>query len=444
MSSFDIPFRLLISLIIGAVVGLERETHHNLSDKKKSVIGLRSFSLISSLGTLSGFLYHEHTPLFQFVAVSFGLLVIAYYYIQSTLTKDIGITTELGMIFTFFLGVLIGANLMPMQLILAFFVVLVLVLSRKEEIKNIILGIDREEVHAFISYALIALVILPFLPNTPFSLGNIPGALSFFKSYGLDLKQFASLELLNPFRLWFIVALITGIDIAGYALERIIGKKHGRLVASLVGGFISSTSTTQSLALESKKGKGINKLVAAAIFANLTSFLQVFVLIAPLNGTFLVKSTVTLSCMILAALVMGFFFFTKPEKIVAEKKTERKPIKESEIFSLMPALRFAGIFILIRLISKLSLIVFGNNGLYVTSVIASFTGIDAVLINVAELAGKSISYEAGLITLILVNSTNLLSKSFYSYLQGSRAFALRFLVSMLVVIAASTVGLLVK
>lgn len=443
MNSLDIPFRLLISLIVGAVVGLERETHHNPADKRKVSIGLRTFSLISTLGTLSGFLYVSNLPLFIFISTLFGFMVVAYYIIQSVLTKDIGITTELGMIFTFLIGIFIGTNLFPMQLILAIVVVLVMVLSRKEEIRNIIMGIDREELHAFISYALIALVILPFLPNTPLSLANIPGAISFFKAYGMDIQRFASFELINPFRLWFIVALITGIDMAGYALERIIGKKHGRLVASIVGGFISSTSTTQSLALESRSGRGINKLVAAALFANLTSFLQVFFLLAPLNGGFLVKSTVTLGSMIFAALGIGLFFFTRNEKPEKAKRTEKKQIKESEIFALGPALRFAVIFILIRLFSKVSLSIFGSTGLYITSIIASFTGIDAVLINVAELAGKTVSLQTALTTLILVNATNLLSKSFFSYLQGSRAFAIRFFLGVLAIILASSIGLFI-
>jgi uncharacterized membrane protein (DUF4010 family) len=443
MNTFDIPFRLLISLVIGAVVGLERETHHKSTDKRKVSIGLRSFSLISTLGTMAGFLYVGNLPLFIFISTSFGLLVVAYYIVQSMLTKDIGITTEIGMIFTFLMGILIGTDIFPMQLILAIVVVLVMVLSRKEEIQNIIMGIDREEIHAFVSYALIALVILPFLPNTPVSLANVPGAVSFFKAYGIDMQRFASFELINPFRLWFIVALITGIDMAGYALERMIGKKHGRLVASIVGGFISSTSTTQSLALESKSGRGINKLVAAALFANLTSFLQVFFLLAPLNGEFLVRSTLTLGSMIVTALGLGLFFFTRHERPEKVKHTEKKLIKESEIFALGPALRFAVIFILIRLFSKIALSIFGSTGLYITSIIASFTGIDAVLITVAELAGKTVSFQTALITLILVNATNLLSKSFFSYLQGSKAFALRFFLSVLAIILASSIGLFI-
>jgi uncharacterized membrane protein (DUF4010 family) len=443
MDISGLPFRLLISLVVGAIVGLERETHHLPVESKKASVGLRTFSLISLLGALGGALYLHYLPLFIFISTGMLLLIIGYYVFQSKMTNDVGITTELGMLFTYVIGVGIGSNIAPIQLILALVVILVLILSRKEEIQQIVLGINREEVHAFISYALIALVILPFLPNTPLSLTSIPGAVSFFDAYGVDIRTLGSFEIINPFRLWFIVALITGIDMAGYILERVIGKKHGRLVASLVGGFISSTSTTQSLAQESKSGKGTNKLVASALFSNLTSFLQVFALLAPLNGPFLVHSTVTLVSMILAALGIGLYYFTRSEELDEKEPSEKKQVTESEIFALGPALRFAILFIAIRMISKLSLVAFGNAGLYATSIIASFTGIDAVLINVAELAGKSISIQTGLVALVLVNATNLLSKSVFSYLQGSRAFAVRFFIGVLTIIAASTIGFIV-
>lgn len=443
MMPYDVPFRLLLAVILGSIIGLERETHKTVENEQKVSVGLRTFSLISLLGALAGVLYTHNIGIFIFASAVFGLLIVGYYILQSIMTKDVGITTELGMLTTYIVGVLIGAQLMPVQLIVAIVVVLVMILSRKEDIRNIIGGIDREEIHAFVSYALIALVILPFLPNTPYTVASIPGAVSFFKAYGVDLTRIAHYELINPFRLWFIVALITGIDMAGYALERLIGKKHGRIVASLVGGFISSTSTTISLAQESKAGKGINKLVAAAIFSNMTSFFQIFILLAPLNGALLVHATGTLLLMIVSSFAAGVFFMTRGEELSEKDPSDKKPVSESEIFALGPALRFASIFIIIRFASKIAIDLFGDTGLYITSIIGSFTGIDAILINLSELAGRSITFQTALVTLILVNATNLLSKTFFSYFQGSRAFTVRFFVAVVVIVAASTIGLVI-
>ena len=68
-------------------------------------------------------------------------------------------------------------------------------------------------------------------------------------------------------------------------------------------------------------------------------------------------------------------------------------------------------------------------------------GLDAVLVNLAEMAGGAITLKFASITLLLVNATNLLSKSMYSYLQGNRKFARNFLFSALVIIACSFAGL---
>jgi uncharacterized membrane protein (DUF4010 family) len=72
----------------------------------------------------------------------------------------------------------------------------------------------------------------------------------------------------------------------------------------------------------------------------------------------------------------------------------------------------------------------------VSSVIASFAGIDAIMVNLAEMAGHTITFEFAFLTFMIVNLTNLLSKSGYSYMQGDRRFALKFLVSVLIVAAA--------
>ena len=64
------------------------------------------------------------------------------------------------------------------------------------------------------------------------------------------------------------------------------------------------------------------------------------------------------------------------------------------------------------------------------------------LIENGELAGKTISYQTGVITLILANSVNLLSKSGYAFTQGSRIFAKKFLFSVIIIIAFSFFGLI--
>ena len=242
------------------------------------------------------------------------------------------------------------------------------------------------------------------------------------------MGKLAQIEILNPFKLWFIVALITGVDMAGYILDRTVGQKKGWLLTSIAGGFISSTATTQSLAQQSKKSKTINRLVATAVSSNLASFFQIFILVASINGLFLVKITPLILAIIIGSFLPVLFFLKKKESIKEEELKETKErLKKDEIFALGPALKFAVIFLLIRIVTKTSLALFGNKGFLVTIGIASITGIDAVTINLSELAGTAVSFKTGVLALILANAVNLLGKTVYSFTQGKKEFALNLL-----------------
>ncbi|MEK7523304.1 MAG: DUF4010 domain-containing protein, partial [Patescibacteria group bacterium] len=237
-------------------------------------------------------------------------------------------------------------------------------------------------------------------------------------------------------------ALITGVEIAGYFLEKTIGQKKGWLLTSIAGGFISSTSTTQSLAQKSKSVKNTNRLVSAAIFANFSSFIQLFILLASINLIFLSQNLIYIFSILISAMVLGIYFLKKEGKKPENLPETKENLKNDRLFSLMPALKFALLFLLIKLITKFSLIVFGNNGFIISTILGAVTGLDAVTINTAELAGKTISYQTGVITLILANSVNLLSKSGYAFAQGSRPFAKKFFISVLVIIAFSFLGVI--
>ena len=102
-------------------------------------------------------------------------------------------------------------------------VILMLILSLKQKIKLFVAGIKQFELESFISYAIIALVILPFLPNTPLFLRDIPFLKSLLSAFQINFDKFLNLELINPFGVWKVVALVTGVEIFGYFLEKTIG-----------------------------------------------------------------------------------------------------------------------------------------------------------------------------------------------------------------------------
>ena len=432
-----LAFKLVLSILFGAAVGLERETGQ---PQEGSAGGMRTYALIALLGAICGIFYINNLVILSLaIAICFFVMILMYYATGSVRTGDFGMTTEVATFFTFIIGMLPMLDIVPLQLIVAIFVVLVMILSIKAKSKQLVQGVSQNEIQSFINYAIISLVILPFLPNIGYSLNSIPVVVQIIQNMNLSIGPFMNLEIINPQKLWFVVVLITGIDVFGYALGRLIGNKSSFTVASFLGGFVSSTSTTQSLALRRQKSHVINYLIGAALLSNMASFMQVFLLAGPLNGQWLISLIPSLLIMIATAGLLSIYFLKKHEP---EITVEERGIKDFKIFSLESALKFAVLITCVKLLTKICLIMFGNAGFIISSIIASFVGMDAIVINLAEMAGPTITLKFALIVFLLVNATNLISKAVYSYLQGTKKFAVRFIIAISIVAISSFAGLL--
>lgn len=433
----DLVINLILALIFGATVGLERESS---KQGQPHVGGIRTFALMSLSGALAGiFIVHEYVAIGLAVVAGFLLLLIANYVIEGMHTKNFGITSELSAVSTFFLGLMVMTDIIPRQMIVAFLVILVFILALKSRTDQFVAGISKNEVQSFISYALIALVALPVLPDYNYQVKDIPVVAGILSGLNVELGQFDDLDLINPRQIWFVVVLITGIDVVGYVLSRLVGDRNSFALTSFMAGFVSSTSATQSLALRSRNSKSLNHLVGAAILANLASFVQIFLLVGPLNAKWLLAIAPGILIMIATAGALSYYFLRKKE---AHEPGETEAGAAQQIFSLLPALKFAGILIVIKVVTKICLIQFGQSGFLVSSVLASFAGIDAITVNLADMAGETITFQFAFFTFLLINATNLLSKVGYSYFQGHRTFAWYLFLSMLAVIASSLLGLI--
>ncbi len=442
---FDLPLQLILALVLGGVIGLERE----INEKKVSlphaqptaIAGLRSFALISLLGGLTGVMLAVGLMPFALVFSSaILLLIVAFYVMDSRGSSDTGFTTELALMMTFLLGALLTLDVLPVQLILASTVVLIVLLSQKKQIKNAVHDVQLREINAFIGYAVIAVVILPFLPNETYALSDIPYFNNLLQSFQTDLRGLASIEFINPFNLWLIVAFITGVDIAGYILERTIGQKKGWLLTSAIGGFISSTAVTFRLAQQSKQVKNADHLVSAALISNLSSFIKLAVLIAGINALLFLK----LTPIFLVIIVIGFaasIYFLQALKRKHDISFEEADYQR-EIFNFIPALKFASLFLTISILTKIALLYFGGSGFLISSALGGLIGVDVVMINASDLTGNTISVSLATWTFILVNAVNLATKTIYSLLQGSREFTAKFGVSVALIITASVVSAL--
>jgi len=450
MESIALPLKLLLAIVLGGLIGLERGSAPGTEEKEEKLDrgdtwGIRTYSLISLLGAVSGLLYlFGHLHLSVITTVSFFILIFIYYGVGGWMIKSMGLTTELGAIFSFLIGYFVTSNIVPLQLVIAVSIVIELILSVKEKSHTFALGLKRTEINAFIGFAIIALVILPFLPNQSYHLADFQSIRNILRAYNANMDFFSQLEIINPFKLWFIVALITGIDILGHVLTKFSGHKKGVVLASAVGGLVSSTAIIISLGRRSRIQNNTNELVTAAMASTLTSYLHIFILLAPLNSRWLVSVTPVLFSVVAASALSFLYFHLKDRKrmmIISEDPAENLAYpEEKEIFSLKHALTFAFVLIVVRLVTKSALLLFGQTGFLFTSILASFAGLDAVLINLAEQANAAVSTDAALLTLLFVISTNMLAKIIYSIPQAKKEFTLKLTAASVAVIASGFVA----
>lgn len=446
MDNLSIPIKFLISYLLGSVIGLERgdEAAEKKVSEFRDLGGVRVFSLISLLGGIAGYLSTNYEPpLYLLLVVFFFVLILVYYRSATELTKSASLTTELAAIFTFLIGYFTTSEALPLQYIIALTVVLSITLTLKERVRDLYLGIKQHEINSFMSFAVIALVILPFLPNQPFYLSDIPGVSSLMSVYNIDLGFVAQLEIINPYRLWLLVALVTGIEVIGYVVNKIVGEKGGTVLSSTLAGFVSATATILSLAKRSKKSSNPNQLLGSAMFSNLTSYLPFFLLAAPLNGQWLASITPTLLILMLSMAVIGYLFIRKFKKTHhgSSEKSSDQDHEEQTIFRLGPAIKFALVLVAVRSITKLALVLLGESGFILASVLASFAGLDAIVINLAEVAGTTITFQMALFTLLLGIGSNLLVKIVLSFSKGSKEFARKLLIASVISLSVSFLSL---
>lgn len=242
-------FPFVIALIIGFLIGIERERSH-------ANMGVRTFILIALQGTLAAWL--ENT-LLTLVLSFFVLAIILLGYLRFTAngrqSKDIGITTELSGAIVFCLGFLAVKN--PL-LACTIGTILLLVLSTRKRLHEFSRHIVKtSEVQAVIILIFLAIGV-SLLPN-----------------HTID-----PWELFNPRRFGILVLLIASIQFGGYVAIRLFGHQFGMAFTGFFGGLVSSTAVFLTLA---KPQRGhllpIRSLLTAAILATIAMLVEFTIIV---------------------------------------------------------------------------------------------------------------------------------------------------------------------
>lgn len=393
MITFPIFGKFLIAIAIGALIGLEREM--SFKDSKMKIAGIRTFIFISFLGALSAFIYEQYKqPLFMIaIFCVVALFVIVAYGANCFINKDLGLTTEMSALIAFILGLL--TYLGEEKVAIIFTVLTTLFLSLKKTLHKIVSKVQRNELYDTLKFALISLVVLPFLPNQTYDPWGI----------------------INPYKIWLVVILVTGISFFGYLFIKFLGPNRGIGITGLLGGLASSTALMTSMSNNSKNSKGnINPFIFAAVIASSTMFIRILIEVSVLNKELFKELLIPMGVMGIVGIAISFFVWR-------QKSNLHPKIEIKSPFTLLPGIKFGLFFVLVLFVSKLASIYFGNTGIYIASVFSGLADVDAITISMANLAGKEIALNTATIAITIAAAMNTFTKFWIAYLFGSRQFA---------------------
>ncbi|MBU0461393.1 MAG: MgtC/SapB family protein, partial [Nanoarchaeota archaeon] len=420
---FSIFLNFLVAVGLGALVGMEREFEIQKLNKV-DFAGLRTFVLISLLGAVSAYLstvvFGSYTFFFiAFICLTILMVASLVSLIFETKERDFTITTEIAAFLTFCLGAMCILGHMMAAVILTILVFVFLTL--RKNVHEFVQKIHVDEVYATLKFAVITLLILPFLPNVNYTPMDIPvlGRIIEVAPF-LSVEIAQRLDVFNPFKIWLMVVLISGISFVGYILIRTIGAGKGLGLTGFLGGLVSSTAVTSSMSVESKKlERIIYPLVLAVIVACSTMFVRVFIEILFVNAGMLKYAAVPLLVMGISGFVAAFLVWQK----ITKEHTKSVEFKESP-FTLGPALKFAVFFGFVLLVSKFGYILFGTKGIFIAALLAGLADVDAITLSMATLAATGdISALIATVAVTIAVATNTVVKAGITHFFGARAFS---------------------
>lgn len=381
-----------IAFGLGLLVGLQRQRTDN------KMAGVRTFTLISILGVMSAFLTRDldNPYILPVMGLSLtGLLIVANVIkLKKFEEADVGQTTEVAALLMF----AIGAYLVLGNQVIAVIVggVMAILLYAKEHLHDFIENLMEKDLSAIMTFAGISLIVLPILPN---------------KTYG-------PFDVINPHNIWLMVVLIVGISVVGYFIYKFLGKKAGIISNGILGGLISSTATTVSYAKKTTDTKQVDVIAAfiittASAIALVRVIVEVGVVIPEKLNAIVLPLAFELLCMTILCVAL-FYFINK------ERSNDSMPEPDNPA-QFKSALIFGLLYGFILLAVAFTKDTFGNDGLYIVSIISGLTDVDAITLSISNLMkNNGLATSTGWRLILLASLSNLLFKGIMAAVLGTK------------------------
>lgn len=383
------------SLAVGLLVGIERERN------PAAKAGLRTFALTALLGTVAALL-QQRAGIAWLVAgglLLVGVMMVATHARERDAQADPGTTTVVAMLLTYLYGVMIWHGRADLAVPLA--IVTTSLLYFKAELRGVSQHVTRRDLISILQFGVLSMVVLPLLPD---------------QGYGPHAA-------LNPYQIWLMVVLISGVSLAGYLALRVAGPRHGAALVGIFGGLVSSTATTLAY---SRRCRGAPELLPVAglvvVLASTVVPLRILLLTAVSAPALVRPLAGALAPGALAGAVVAFMLWRRQAGGGGEV-----PVPDvANPTELRASLAFGALYGVVLLLSSWFSHAFGSSGLYGLALISGLSDVDAITLSSLRLQTLGrIGPNEAMTAIVLALAANTTLKLALSALIGGRALARR-------------------
>jgi uncharacterized membrane protein (DUF4010 family) len=389
----DVTLRLIAGALSGAAVGLERQWSAQETGRAARFGGLRTFTLIGLIGAIAGWLWtlDAAVPASLLIGATAALVVAGY---VAASRVDVDATTEVAALVVLAASVLAGLDRIALAGGLA--AATTLLLAEKSRLHAFVARLDDEGFRAGVRFAVLALVVMPLVPEGPF--GTLGGGI-------------------RPRSLWLLVLVFAGLNFAGYIARIAVSARYGAAITGLIGGLVSSTGVTLTFARASRDRPEEGVPLAQGVLAACTVLVpRVLAAVALLAPALVLPLTVRLA----PAFVVGV--------IAAAIGLRRSPGGEppqtafSNPLQLGAALQMAAIFQVVLIGLHEMRLRFGGAGLRWSAVLLGLTDVDALTASMAAQSREGLGVEAAAAAIAIGVVSNTVLKLIIAVTIGRGAF----------------------
>src|SRR5512143_2319781 len=318
---------LASALIIGALVGIERERSKSLSGNV-GIGGVRTFILFALTGAVSAWLSRELGSPLVFVAAlaSVAALAVAGYVVQARVKPSaVGLTTETAAVGVCLLGGACTAGYTEMALAVG--IAVSAVLAYKEPMHGLVAKLGSDDISAGVKLLAATFIVLPLLPSTAVDPWGV----------------------LKPRPLWTLVILIAALSLVGYVATRALGSQRGTAVTGFSGGLVSSTAVTLAFAKQSHEegGKTDDALAGGLLLAWAVMGVRVVVLAAIMFTPLVRPLLLPFGAMTVVTLGAAVVFLRRSR---SEQPAAAGEVVLKNPFSLTAAIKFGLLFAVVLIV----------------------------------------------------------------------------------------------